>query len=58
MSICDCGRDGGLLASNRVLPLSRYRSFALSCRLAVVCFASCGVSSSSLLPCRLVFDTG
>lgn len=28
-SVCCCGRDGGLLASHRVMPLSRYRSFAV-----------------------------
>ena len=59
MSICGCGRRADLLARYRSRAAhSAHRSFAFSRRSAVACFASCGVPSSPLLPCRFVFDTG
>lgn len=35
MSVCGCGRDAGLLAYRRIVPLSRYRSFAIAVRFAL-----------------------
>lgn len=66
MPICGCWRRVGLLACHHVhtaLSLSFVRFFSAVCercrrRAAVGCFASCVISSSSLLPCHLVFDTG
>ena len=45
-SICDCGRDVGLRASRRAVPLSRYRSFATAVRFVV---RGCGCLVRSML---------
>lgn len=40
MSVCGCGRDADLLAYRRIVPLSRYRSFAIAVRFALRCDAA------------------
>lgn len=46
LSICGCGRDTDLLASNHVMSLSRSRSFAIAVRFAC--------DAVSIAPCRAI----